>query len=223
MKVEIVYGDGKIGVFDTANLVAGQPFGRSCITAELVMRFDMADSEGVCLDIHHHDIAEEADDADVPFANRCRGYRVCLAEAGELDGIESIVVDDRVVAWRQAGRSSTASASSGRSGSGIRTPPTRGTTTRHAASTTTSKRPAPTFAATPRRSALCSGIRWRRSWRRGRRRTPSPRKTRRCSHVQMRARILPMAFQSRVQVVYVRFMWPLFGIIPATANSLRAR
>ena len=104
MTVEIVYGDGKIGVFDTANLVAGQPFGRSCITAELVMRFDMADSEGVCLDIHHHDIAEEADDADVPFANRCRGYRVCLAEAGELDGIESIVVDDRVVAWRQAGR-----------------------------------------------------------------------------------------------------------------------
>ena len=103
MKVEIVYGDGRIGVFDTANLVGGQPFGRACITAELVVRLDMADSEGICLDIHHHDIAEEADDADVPFADRCRGYRVCLAEAGELDGIESVAIDDRIVAWKQAG------------------------------------------------------------------------------------------------------------------------
>lgn len=104
MRVEIVYGDGRIGVFDTANLVAGQPFGRACITAELVMRLDIADREGICLDIHHHDIAAEADDADVPFADRCRGYRVCLAEPCELDGIESVIVDDRVVAWRQAGR-----------------------------------------------------------------------------------------------------------------------
>lgn len=38
-------GDGRIGVFGTANLIAGQPFGRACITVELVMRFDMANSE----------------------------------------------------------------------------------------------------------------------------------------------------------------------------------
>ena len=56
MKVEIVYGDGRIGVFDTANLVGGQPFGRACITAELVVRLDMADSEGICLDIHHGNV-----------------------------------------------------------------------------------------------------------------------------------------------------------------------
>lgn len=77
-------------------------FGRACITAELVVRFDMADSEGICLDIHHHDIAAEADDADVPFADRCKGHRVCSVEPCELDGIESVIVDNRVGAWRQA-------------------------------------------------------------------------------------------------------------------------
>ena len=37
MRVEIDYEDGRLGVFDTANLVAGQPFGGACVAAELVL------------------------------------------------------------------------------------------------------------------------------------------------------------------------------------------
>ena len=103
MRVEIDYADGRLGVFDTANLVAGQPFGGSCVAAELVLRLDAREGEGICLDIHHHDIPDGDDGGDVPFADRCRGYRVCLADADELDGIEGVSVDGRAVAWRRAG------------------------------------------------------------------------------------------------------------------------
>lgn len=103
MRVEIDYSDGRLGLFDTANLVAGQPFGGSCIAAELVLRLDMVEREGICLDVHHYDISEEGGGVDVPFADRVMGRRVCLAEPGELEGIESVSVDGRVVAWKQAG------------------------------------------------------------------------------------------------------------------------
>lgn len=105
MRVEIDYEDGRLGVFDTANLVAGQPFGGACVAAEFVLRLDAAEGEGICLDIHHHDIpGDEEDGDDVPFADRCRGYRVCLADADELGGIECVSVDGRAVAWKRAGR-----------------------------------------------------------------------------------------------------------------------
>ena len=104
MRVEIDYKDGRLGVFDTANLVAGQPFGGACVAAELVLRLDAAEGEGICLDIHHHDIPCSEEGGDVPYADRCRGYRVCLADAGELGGIECVSVDGRAVAWKRAGR-----------------------------------------------------------------------------------------------------------------------
>ncbi len=104
MRVEIDYEDGRLGVFDTANLVAGQPFGGACVAAELVLRLDAAEGEGICLDIHHHDIPGSEEGGDVPYADRCRGYRVCLADAGELGGIECVSVDGRAVAWKRAGR-----------------------------------------------------------------------------------------------------------------------
>lgn len=103
MRVEVLHKDGRLAVTDTANLTAAQPFGGACLAAELVLRMDKLEEEGICLEVHHHDAAQPRDPGETPFAGRYRGCRVCVAEAEELPGIESVAVDGRVVAWSQGG------------------------------------------------------------------------------------------------------------------------
>lgn len=102
MRIQIEYDTGRVDTLDTSNLVASQPLGGASIATELSLRTDLLAQEGLVLDIHHHD--KSADDSpDVPYADRCRGWRVCLAEREDLEHVESISADGRDVAWQQGG------------------------------------------------------------------------------------------------------------------------
>ena len=113
MRIEILYDDGTLAVFDTGTLTAGQPFGRGNILTELVVDFANIANDGICVDIHHNDLGSSVVASDeyesdaggdaTPYANRVRGCSVCLAEPCDLPHVMSVLVDGKIAAWQQAG------------------------------------------------------------------------------------------------------------------------
>ena len=102
MRIEVLYDDGRLGVFDTGNQVASQPWGGANIATELLLRADDM-SDGLVLEIHHHDAVIESNGDETPDADRYRGCGVCLAEPDDLDRVMSVVVDGKVAMWSQGG------------------------------------------------------------------------------------------------------------------------
>ena len=71
MRIEVLYDDGRLGVFDTGNQVASQPWGGANIATELLLRADDM-SDGLVLEIHHHDAVIESNGDETPDADRYR-------------------------------------------------------------------------------------------------------------------------------------------------------
>lgn len=104
MRIRIAYENGRIDFFDTAKLVAAEPFGRANVMTELSLRLDISDTEGICLDIDYDEMGAADGDGGEPYASRMRGCRVCLAEPADLEKMESAAVDGELVMWRQGGK-----------------------------------------------------------------------------------------------------------------------
>ena len=96
MKVQIKYRNGRLDVFDTDSHTPSQPFGDGCMLTNYEVRLDRLE-EGLWLQAHFYEtdprFKEDLDENVVPVGRRTMGWRFLIAEAGELDDIEQVLVD----------------------------------------------------------------------------------------------------------------------------------
>lgn len=102
----VKYRDGRLNVFDTDSCTQSQPFGGSCMLADYEVRFDQLE-KGLWLQTHFYEtdqrFKEDLDDGIVPAGRRAMGWRLLLAEAGELEEVEQVLVDSVNVLVRIGG------------------------------------------------------------------------------------------------------------------------
>ena len=107
MKIEMAYRNGRIDVFDTMSFTAPSPLGKENALTNFELRFDELGKTGLWLAAHHYDAdpsyAEDCPDGETPVARRRRGWRFLLAEASEVDELESVTMDGEVVLARILG------------------------------------------------------------------------------------------------------------------------
>ena len=96
MKVQIKYRNGRLDVFDTDSYTPSQPFGDGCMLANYEVRLGQLE-EGLWLQAHFYEtdprFKEDLDDGVIPVGRRSMGWRFLIAETGELDDIEQVLVD----------------------------------------------------------------------------------------------------------------------------------
>ena len=96
MKVQIKYRNGRLDVFDTDSYTPAQPFGDGCMLANYEVRFEDME-RGLWLQAHFYEanpsFKEGLDDGAVPVGRRSMWWRFLLAESGELEEVEQILVD----------------------------------------------------------------------------------------------------------------------------------
>ena len=107
MKIEMAYRNGRVDVFDTMSFTAPSPLGKENALTNFELRFDELGIKGLWLSAHHYDVdpsgAESCPDDETPVARRRRGWRFLLAEASEVDVLESVTVDSEVALARVLG------------------------------------------------------------------------------------------------------------------------
>lgn len=101
MKVQVKYRNGRLDVFDTDSYTPAQPFGDGCMLANYEVRFEDME-HGLWLQAHFYEadtsFKEGLDDGVVPVGRRSMGWRFLLAEPGELEDVEQVLVDgDRML------------------------------------------------------------------------------------------------------------------------------
>lgn len=93
MKVQSNNRDGRLNVFDTDSRTQSQPFGGGCMLADYEARFGQLE-KGLWLQTHFYEtdqrFKEDLDDSVVPVGRRAMGWRLLLAEAGELEEVEQV-------------------------------------------------------------------------------------------------------------------------------------
>lgn len=107
MRIEMAYRNGRVDVFDTMSFTAPSPLGKGNALTNFELRFDELGNTGLWLAAHHYDVnpsgAESCPDDETPVARRRRGWRFLLAEASEIDELESVAVDGEVALVRVLG------------------------------------------------------------------------------------------------------------------------
>ena len=107
MRIEMAYRNGRVDVFDTMSFTAPSPLGKGNALTNFELRFDELGKTGLWLAAHHYDAdpscTEKCPDDETPVARRRRGWRFLLAEASEIDELESVAVDGEVALVRVLG------------------------------------------------------------------------------------------------------------------------
>ncbi len=105
MRVEVLYANSRIDVFDTDKLSPKEPFSKSAAIVNYELRCDLIGERGLWLWVHTYDTdSPQGSDADSPpVGSRRRGWRFLLAEAGELDDVERITADGEEISFRIGG------------------------------------------------------------------------------------------------------------------------
>lgn len=107
MKIEMVYRNGRIDMFDTMSFTAPNPLGKDNALTNFELRFDELGKTGLWLAAHHYDAcpsyAEEYPEGETPVARRKRGWRFLLAEASEIAELESVAIDGEIALARILG------------------------------------------------------------------------------------------------------------------------
>lgn len=103
MNLQVTYSDGHVEYFDS-NTLTGMPFGRANVLTE----FDVFwEGDGGKRDLavyaHHLEDDGRSTDGESSDADRIRGPRLLLVDSGEADGVETVALDGRLIAWRQGG------------------------------------------------------------------------------------------------------------------------
>lgn len=103
----MAYRNGRVDVFDTMSFTAPSPLGKGNALTNFELRFDELGNTGLWLAAHHYDAdpsgAESCPNDETPVARRRRGWRFLLAEASEIDELESVAVDGEVTLARVLG------------------------------------------------------------------------------------------------------------------------
>ncbi|WP_165249357.1 hypothetical protein [Adlercreutzia sp. ZJ141] len=105
MKIEILYANSRIDVFDTDKLSPREPFAKTAAIVNYELRCDLLGERGLWLWVHTYDTGTPqcADSENPPVGTRKRGWRFLLAEAGELDDVERITADGEEISFRIGG------------------------------------------------------------------------------------------------------------------------
>lgn len=107
MKVEILYGGGRIDVFDTACFTAQAPLGPSNVIANFELRAEDPEASGVRLMLHGYSPPPAGEPAGewqgVPEAAREKGWCMLLATPDEAQRILSVTCDGTVAMFRHRG------------------------------------------------------------------------------------------------------------------------
>lgn len=107
MRVKIRYASNRLDVFDTDTFTKPEPFSGTSMLTNFELRFDSLGDCGLWLEAHHYDVSpsygEQTDSRETPVARRKRGWRFLLAEAGEMNKIETVLVDEVCVLQRVCG------------------------------------------------------------------------------------------------------------------------
>ena len=104
MEIRIRYKDGHLDLFDTTTFTKSEPFIGTNMLTEFVVETDGIEESGLWLSVHSYDASQqEADAAAEPVAFRKRGWKFLLAEAGEVDEIESVTVGGTMLLHRVLG------------------------------------------------------------------------------------------------------------------------
>ena len=104
MIIQVTYTDGHHECFDSNSLTGGSVLGR----ANLLTEFDIvweADETGRHLVVYEHHMEDSGQSTDEVStdADRIRGPRLKLIDSSEIQGIESVSLDGRLMAWSQGG------------------------------------------------------------------------------------------------------------------------
>lgn len=103
MLIKIWYESGRIDAFDTQSLMSSRPFSSNALLADFEVRLDQLGERGLWLEAHYYDADpsyRDAADGETPVARRKRGWRMLLAEKGELNKVERVAVDSQDVLVR---------------------------------------------------------------------------------------------------------------------------
>ena len=105
MKVELLYEDSRIDVFDTDKLTPKGVFAKDAALVDYELRFDQLGDRGLWLQVHTYEADDKSKgtDEDPPAASRVRGWRFLLSEASELDAVQRITADGEEVSFRIGG------------------------------------------------------------------------------------------------------------------------
>lgn len=107
MRIQVRYESNRLDVFDTASFTKPEPFDGANMLTNFEVRVDELGNTGLWLVAHQYEVAEAyakaADEGETPIARRKRGWKFLLAEARELPGVESVVIDGQTTLMRIAG------------------------------------------------------------------------------------------------------------------------
>lgn len=107
MKIHIRYGNNRLDIFDTDSFTKSEPFDGTSMLTNFEVRMDTLGNTGLWLMVHHYDASEsyskDVASTETPVARRKRGWRFLLAEASELEEIESVAIDGQPILMRIAG------------------------------------------------------------------------------------------------------------------------
>lgn len=107
MEVRVRYRDNRLDVFDTSAFTKAEPFGNANMLTDFEIRFDRLGVTGLWLVAHSYDASPAYRDAaaaeETPVAHRKRGWRFLLAEADEVEKVESVTVGSDLALLRVSG------------------------------------------------------------------------------------------------------------------------
>ncbi len=104
MKIQIRYESNRLDIFDTAAFTKAEPFDGENMLTNFEVRVDALGNTGLWLVAHRYEVGDaylkQSPDDETPTARRRRGWRFLLAEADELESIESVSIDGEVTLMR---------------------------------------------------------------------------------------------------------------------------
>lgn len=104
MEIRIRYKDGHLDLFDTSMFTKSELFAGTNMPTEFVIETNGIEESGLWLSAHSYDAGQqEADAAAEPVAFRKHGLKFLLAEAGEVDEVESVTVGGTMLLYRVLG------------------------------------------------------------------------------------------------------------------------
>lgn len=106
MKIKVRYRNNRLDVFDTDSFTKSEPFPGTNMLSNFEVQLELLGGTGLWLSAHHYDAAQTLADqecGETPVARRKRGWRFLLAEASEVEEVESVCIDQELVLQRMCG------------------------------------------------------------------------------------------------------------------------
>jgi len=107
MKVRITYGNGRISLFSTNEMLSPNPFGDANMLTNYELMIDEAGDDRIWLEIQYYRVSDsyrdEMESGKAPIARLQYGWRFVLVDPVSFDDVIAVHLDDKLIAWREDG------------------------------------------------------------------------------------------------------------------------